>query len=62
MYLRKAVKDQVLLKKMEAYAESNKNNPKKQNNMFSRLEALQEQQKKMLEEQERIRNQRKNKK
>jgi YidC/Oxa1 family membrane protein insertase len=62
MYLRKAVKDQELLKKMEAYAESNKNNPKKQNNMFSRLEALQEQQKKMLEEQERIRNQRKNKK
>ena len=62
IYLRKAVKDQELLKKMEAYAESNKNNPKKQNNMFSRLEALQEQQKKMLEEQERIRNQRKNKK
>jgi YidC/Oxa1 family membrane protein insertase len=62
IYLRKAVKDQELLKKMEAYAGSNKNNPKKQNNMFSRLEALQEQQKKMLEEQERIRNQRKNKK
>ena len=62
IYLRKAVKDQELLKKMEAYAESNKNNPKKQNNMFSRLEALQEQQKKMLEEQEKIRNQRKNKK
>ena len=62
IYLRRAVNEQELLKKMEAYAESNKNNPKKQNNMFSRLEALQEQQKKMLEEQERVRNQRKNKK
>ena len=62
IYLRKAVNEQELLKKMEAYAESNKNNPKKQNNMFSRLEALQEQQKRMLEEQERVRNQRKNKK
>ena len=62
IYLRKAVNEQELLKKMEAYAESNKSNPKKQNNMFARLEAMQEQQKKMLEEQERIRNQRKNKK
>ena len=62
IYLRRAVNEQELLKKMEAYAESNKNNPKKQNNMFSRLEALQEQQKRMLEEQERVRNQRKNKK
>ena len=61
IYLRRAVNEQELLKKMEAYAESNKNNPKKQNNMFSRLEALQEQQKRMLEEQERVRNQRKNK-
>lgn len=62
IYLRKTVNEQELLKKMEAYAESNKSNPKKQNNMFSRLEALQEQQRKMLEEQERIKNQRKNKK
>ena len=63
IYLRRAVNEQELLKKMEAYAESNRNNPKKQqSNMFSRLEALQEQQRKMLEEQERIRNQRKNKK
>lgn len=62
IYLRKAVKEQDLLKKMEAYAESNKSNPKKQNNMFARLEALQEQQRKMLEEQEKMRNQRKNKK
>ena len=62
IYLRRAVNEQELLKKMEAYAENNKSNPKKkQSNMFSRLEALQEQQRKMLEEQERIRNQRKNK-
>lgn len=64
IYLRKAVKEQELLKKMEAYAESNKSNPKKQTNIMSRLEALQEQQKKLLEEQERIkreRNARKNK-
>lgn len=62
IYLRKAVNEQELLKKMEAYAESNKQNPKKQSSMYSRLEALQEQQKKLLEEQERIKNQRKNKK
>ena len=64
IYLRKVVKDQDLLKKMEAYAESNKSNPKKQTNIMSRLEALQEQQRKLLEEQERIkreRNARKNK-
>ena len=41
IYLRKAVKEQDLLKKMETYAESNKNNPKKQTNIMSRLEALQ---------------------
>jgi YidC/Oxa1 family membrane protein insertase len=64
VYLRKAVKEDELLKKMEAYAESNKHNPKKQMNMVSRLEALQEQQRKLVEEQERIkreRNARKNK-
>ena len=61
IYMRKTTNEQELLKKMEAYAEANKNNPKKQNNMMSRLEALQEQQKRLLEEQERIRNQRKNK-
>ena len=60
IYLRRAVKEDELLQKMEAYAESNKNNPAKKSNMMSRLEALQEQQKKMLEEQERIRNERKN--
>ena len=62
IYLRRAVKENELLQKMEAYAESNKNNPAKKSNMMSRLEALQEQQKKMLEEQERIRNERKNRK
>ena len=60
IYLRRAVKENELLQKMEAYAESNKNNPAKKSNMMSRLEALQEQQKRMLEEQERIRNERKN--
>ena len=47
---------------MEAYAESHKNNPAKQANMMARFEALQEQQKKLIEERERIRNERKNKK
>ncbi|MBR4066700.1 MAG: membrane protein insertase YidC [Bacteroidaceae bacterium] len=62
IYLRKAVNEDELLKKMEAYAASNKNNPAKQSNMMSRLEALQEQQKKLVEERERMRNERKNKK
>ena len=62
IYLRKAVNEDELLKKMEAYASSNKNNPAKQSNMMSRLEALQEQQKKLVEERERMRNERKNKK
>ncbi len=62
VYLRKAVKDDELLKKMEAYAESNKNNPKKQTNLMARLEALQEEQKKLLEEQERIKRERNAKK
>ena len=62
IYLRRAVKENELLQKMEAYAESNKNNPAKKNNMMARLEALQEQQKKMLEEQERLRKERNAKK
>lgn len=62
IYLRKKVKDEELLKKMEAYAESNKNNPKKHLNMMERLEALQEQQKALLEEQERIKRERNAKK
>lgn len=61
IYLRHAINEDELLKKMEAYAESNKNNPAKRNNMMARLEALQEQQKKLLEEQERIRKAKKNK-
>lgn len=61
IYLRHAINEDELLKKMEAYAESNKNNPAKRSNMMARLEALQEQQKKLLEEQERIRKAKKNK-
>ena len=62
IYLRRVIKEDELLKKMEAYAESNKNNPAKQANMMARFEALQEQQKKLIEERERIRSERKNKK
>ncbi|MBR5455387.1 MAG: membrane protein insertase YidC [Bacteroidaceae bacterium] len=61
IYLRRAIKEDELLKKMEAYAVSNKNNPAKKSNMMARLEALQEQQRKLAEEQERMRNARKNK-
>jgi YidC/Oxa1 family membrane protein insertase len=61
IYLRRAIKEDELLKKMEAYAESNKNNPAKKSNMMARLEALQEQQKKLAEEQERLRKARNNK-
>ena len=60
IYLRRAIKEDELLKKMEAYAESNKNKPAKQTNMMSRLKALQEMQRKQLEERERMRNERKN--
>ena len=57
IYLKKSIKDEDLLKKMEAYAEKNKGNTAaKQSNMMARLEALQEQQRKMLEERERINN------
>ena len=60
IYLRKSVKEDELLKKMEAYAEKNKDSVAKQTNMMARLEALQEQQKKLIEERERIKNNRKN--
>ena len=60
IYLRKVTNEEELLKKMEAYAESNKSKPAKQANMMSRLEALQEQQRKLVEERERMRNERKN--
>ena len=62
IYLRHAINEDELLKKMEAYAESNKNNPSKKSNMMARIEALQEQQKKLIEERERIKNAKKNKK
>lgn len=62
MYLRKVTNEDELLRKMEAYAESNKNNPSKKSNMMARIEALQEQQKKLIEERERIKNAKKNKK
>lgn len=60
IYLRKVTNEDELLKKMEAFAESNKNKPAKQTNMMSRLEALQEMQRKQIEERERMRNERKN--
>ena len=59
LYLKKSIKDDVLLNKMEAYAEKNKETTANRANMMARLEALQEQQKKMLEERERIKNSRK---
>ena len=59
LYLRKSIDENELLKKMEAYAEKNKDSVAKQSNMMARLEALQEQQKKMIEERERMKNNRK---
>jgi YidC/Oxa1 family membrane protein insertase len=59
LYLRKRTNEEELLKKMEAYAEKNKDSVAKQSNMMARLEALQEQQKKMMEERERMREKRK---
>ena len=59
LYLRKSIKEDELLRKMEAYAEKNKDSVVKQANMMARLEALQEQQRKMMEERERMKNNRK---
>ena len=59
LYLRKSIKEDELLRKMEAYAEKNKDSVAKQTNMMARLEALQEQQKKLIEERERMKNNRK---
>ncbi len=56
VYLRRTVNEDELLRKMEAYNEKNKNNPKKQSNFMARLEALQEQQRRMLEEQQKRNN------
>ena len=59
LFLRKRINEDELLKKMEAYAEKNKDSVAKQSNMMARLEALQEQQKKMIEEREKMKNSRK---
>lgn len=50
IYLRSAVKEDELLKKMEAYHQANKNNPAKRSGMMARLEALQQEQQKIMEE------------
>lgn len=52
VYLRRSVNEEELLRKMEAYKEKNKNNAGKRSNLMARLEALQEQQQRMLEEQQ----------
>lgn len=62
IYLRRVTKEEELLKKMEAYADSNKNKPAKQTSMMARIEALQEQQRKLEEERARIKNSKKNNK
>ncbi len=59
IYLRKTINEDELLKKMEIFAEQNKEKFAKRSSMMARLEALQEQQKKMLEEREKMRNNRK---
>ena len=59
LYLRKTINEDELLKKMETFAEQNKEKFAKRSSMMARLEALQEQQKKMLEEREKMRNNRK---
>ena len=60
VYLRYTVKEDELLKKMEAYYETNKSNPTKQRSgMMARLEALQQEQQRLLEEQQK-RNKNKN--
>ncbi|MBQ7878902.1 MAG: membrane protein insertase YidC [Bacteroidaceae bacterium] len=56
IYLRHKINENELLKKMEAYYESNKNNPAKRSNMMARLEALQEQQRLLMEEQQKRKN------
>lgn len=51
MYMRATVKEDELLRKMQAYHEANKNNPAKRSGMMARLEALQQEQQRLLEEQ-----------
>ena len=51
-YLRRTTDDEKLLAKLEAYREKNKNNPaKKTGGLAARLQALQEEQQKLLDEQ-----------
>lgn len=57
IYLRHAVKEDELLRKMQAYHEANKNNPQKRSGMMARLEALQQEQQRLLEEQQKRRKQ-----
>lgn len=52
IYLRQTIKEDVLLQKMEAFYEANKNNPAKRSGMMARLEALQQEQQRILEEQQ----------
>ena len=52
IYLRRTVKEEELLRKMETFYESNKNNPAKRSGMRARLEALQQEQQRLLEEQQ----------
>lgn len=56
IYLRRVVKEDELLKKMEAYHQANKNNPAKRSGMMARLEALQQEQQRLLEERQKKNN------
>ncbi|MBR5892447.1 MAG: membrane protein insertase YidC [Bacteroidaceae bacterium] len=53
IYMKYTVKEDELLRKMQAYHEANKNNPTKRSGMMARLEALQKEQQRILEEQQR---------
>jgi YidC/Oxa1 family membrane protein insertase len=59
VYLKHTVKEDELLRKMQAFYESNKNNPAKRSGMMARLEALQQEQQRLLEEQQKRRNNKK---
>ena len=59
LYLRKTTNEEELLRKMEAFAEQNKEKFAKRSSMMARLEALQEQQRKMAEEREKMKRNRK---
>ena len=56
IYLRSVVKEDELLRKMEAYHQANKNNPAKRSGMMARLEALQQEQQRLLEERQKRNN------